>query len=83
MVSVPLSCLFLVLCGLCTSVMWGGIFNMAVEGLYLNGKFFGINLPANIVMDVEGHSETALVERGQFFIYKDGDGLARKEEDGE
>ena len=38
---------------------------------------------ANIVMDVEGHSETALVERGQFFIYKDGDGLARKEEDGE
>ena len=36
MVSVPLSCLFLVLCGLCTSVMWGGIFNMAVEGL---GKY--------------------------------------------
>lgn len=34
--SVPVSALFLVLCGLCTSVMWGGIFNLAVEGL---GKY--------------------------------------------
>ena len=33
MASVPLSALFLVLCGLCTSIMWGGIFNLAVEGL--------------------------------------------------
>ncbi|MDE5886538.1 MAG: MFS transporter [Muribaculaceae bacterium] len=33
---VPMSALFLVLCGLCTSVMWGGIFNLAVEGL---GKY--------------------------------------------
>ena len=36
MVSVPLSCMLLVLCGICTSVMWGGIFNLAVEGL---GKY--------------------------------------------
>jgi len=28
--------MLLVLCGLCTSVMWGGIFNLAVEGL---GKY--------------------------------------------
>ena len=34
--SVPLSCLFLFLCGLCTSVMWGCIFNLATEGL---GKY--------------------------------------------
>jgi len=33
---VPISILFLVLCGLCTSVMWGGTFNLAVEGL---GKY--------------------------------------------
>jgi FHS family L-fucose permease-like MFS transporter len=33
---VPMSALFLILCGLCTSVMWGGIFNLAVEGL---GKY--------------------------------------------
>ena len=33
MVEVPLSALLLVLCGLCTSVMWGTIFDLAVEGL--------------------------------------------------
>ncbi|MDE7180007.1 MAG: MFS transporter [Muribaculaceae bacterium] len=33
---VPISALYLVLCGLCTSVMWGSIFNLAVEGL---GKY--------------------------------------------
>ena len=33
---VPAKAMFLVLCGLCTSVMWGGIFNLAVEGL---GKY--------------------------------------------
>ena len=36
MFSVPVSALFLVLCGLCTSLMWGGIFNLSVEGL---GKY--------------------------------------------
>lgn len=36
MAGVPMSALLLVLCGLCTSVMWGGIFNLAVEGL---GKY--------------------------------------------
>jgi len=36
MTAVPISALFLVLVGLCTSVMWGGIFNLAVEGL---GKY--------------------------------------------
>lgn len=35
-VQVPISAMFLVLCGLCTSIMWGGIFNLAVEGL---GKY--------------------------------------------
>ncbi len=33
---VPMKCLFLFLTGLCTSVMWGGIFNLATEGL---GKY--------------------------------------------
>ena len=33
---VPLTALLFVLCGLCTSVMWGGIFNLSVEGL---GKY--------------------------------------------
>lgn len=34
--NVPINAMFLVLVGLCTSVMWGGIFNLAVEGL---GRF--------------------------------------------
>lgn len=33
MVNIPLSALLLVLCGLCTSVMWGSIFDLAVKGL--------------------------------------------------
>ena len=33
---VPMSMVFMFLCGLCTSVMWGSIFNLAAEGL---GKY--------------------------------------------
>ena len=33
---VPVTALLFVLCGLCTSLMWGGIFNLSVEGL---GKY--------------------------------------------
>lgn len=34
--AVPVNVMLLMLCGLCTSIMWGGIFNLAVEGL---GKY--------------------------------------------
>ncbi|MDO5571285.1 MAG: MFS transporter [Bacteroidales bacterium] len=33
---VPVGVMLLILCGLCTSIMWGAIFNLAVEGL---GKY--------------------------------------------
>ena len=33
---VPTKVLFIILCGLCTSVMWGVVFNLATEGL---GKY--------------------------------------------
>jgi FHS family L-fucose permease-like MFS transporter len=36
LVEVPLKAMLFVLVGLCTSIMWGGIFNLAVEGL---GKY--------------------------------------------
>ena len=36
MVTVPVAALLLVLCGLCTSIMWASIFNLATEGL---GKY--------------------------------------------
>jgi FHS family L-fucose permease-like MFS transporter len=36
MAEVPINAMFILLLGLCTSIMWGGIFNLAVEGL---GKY--------------------------------------------
>ena len=36
---IPVALLFFVACGLCTSVMWGAVFNLAVEGL---GKYTSI-----------------------------------------
>ncbi|KAA6329470.1 L-fucose-proton symporter [termite gut metagenome] len=36
LIKVPINVMFIALCGLCTSIMWGGIFNLAVEGL---GKY--------------------------------------------
>lgn len=35
---------------------------------------------ANIIMDVEGDTEDIYFKPGHFFIYKDGDGLAREED---
>ena len=64
---VPVNAMFLVLVGFCTSIMWGGIFNLAVEGLgkYLaaaSGIFMvlvcgGGILPAfqNFIADVAGY----------------------------
>ncbi len=34
--TLPVGLVFILLCGLCTSIMWGAIFNLAVEGL---GKY--------------------------------------------
>ncbi len=44
---VPLSIMLLMLCGLCTSVMWGGIFNLAVDGL---GKYTEVGAGIFMVM---------------------------------
>ena len=49
--TIPLSMLFMVLCGLCTSVMWGGIFNMAAEGL---GKYVPMGAGIFMAMVVGG-----------------------------
>ncbi len=38
-VNMPLNALFLILCGLCTSVMWGAIYNLSVKGL---GKYTAV-----------------------------------------
>lgn len=33
---IPIKCIFIFICGICTSIMWGGIFNLSTEGL---GKY--------------------------------------------
>ncbi|MGM9800580.1 MAG: MFS transporter [Muribaculaceae bacterium] len=38
-VQIPLNAVYFILCGLCTSVMWGAIFNLAVTGL---GKYTAV-----------------------------------------
>lgn len=48
---VPLSVLLFVLCGLCTSIMWGGVFNLAVEGI---GKYTAMGSGIFMVMVVGG-----------------------------
>lgn len=48
---VPLSVMLFVLCGLCTSIMWGSIFNLAVEGI---GKYTALGSGIFMVMVVGG-----------------------------
>lgn len=38
-VSIPMNAIYLIACGLCTSVMWGAIFNLSVQGL---GKYTSV-----------------------------------------
>lgn len=45
--TVPMGVMFFILCGLCTSVMWGGIFNLAVEGI---GKYTAMGSGIFMVM---------------------------------
>lgn len=66
LVNVPVNAMLLVLVGLCTSVMWGGIFNLAVEGLgkyteRASGIFMAmvcgggiLPLLQNVVVDMQG-----------------------------
>ena len=56
---VPMGVLFLVLGGLCTSIMWGGIFNMAVEGLgkyteFASGMFMTMVFGGAILVPFQG-----------------------------
>lgn len=65
-VNVPINAMLLVAVGLCTSVMWGGIFNLAVEGLgkyteRASGIFMALvcgggvlPLLQNLVIDMQG-----------------------------
>jgi len=59
MVNVPLSAILLVCCGLCTSVMWGTIFDLAVDGLgastnKASGIFMAMVVGGGIIPLVQG-----------------------------
>ncbi|MCQ2257225.1 MAG: MFS transporter [Bacteroidaceae bacterium] len=58
--TVPLSCVFIFLCGLCTSIMWGGIFNLSTEGL---GKYTAKASGLFMVMVVGGGVMPLVQER--------------------
>lgn len=58
--TVPLSCVFIFLCGICTSVMWGGIFNLSTEGL---GKYTAKASGLFMVMVVGGGVMPLVQER--------------------
>ena len=49
--TVPFSIILMVACGLCTSIMWGSVFNLAVEGL---GKYTSIASGIFMTMVVGG-----------------------------
>ncbi len=51
MQTVPLAVMLFTICGLCTSIMWGGIFNLAVEGI---GKYTEMGSGIFMVMVVGG-----------------------------
>lgn len=57
---VPVSAFLLILCGLCTSIMWGGIFNLAVEGL---GKYTA-QASGIFMMMVVGGGVMPLIQNG-------------------
>jgi FHS family L-fucose permease-like MFS transporter len=57
--NIPVSAILLVLCGLCTSVMWGTIFDLAVEGLgaateKASGIFMAMVVGGGIVPLIQG-----------------------------
>lgn len=62
---IPVAIVALILVGLCTSVMWGGIFNMAVEGLgrytsIASGAFMTMVCGGGILIPLQGVMADAL-----------------------
>ena len=62
---IPLAIVAFILVGLCTSVMWGGIFNMAVEGLgkytsVASGAFMTMVCGGGILIPLQGYTADAM-----------------------
>ena len=73
-VQVPLTALLLVLCGLCTSVMWGAIFNLAVEGIeerYLpmaSGLFMTMVVGGGVLPLIQGAVADATTYMSSYWV---------------
>ena len=70
---VPLSMFFMILCGLCTSVMWGAIFNLAAEGLgkytpAASGIFMALVCGGGILPFVQGLVADAVGYIGSYWV---------------
>lgn len=70
---VPLIMFFMVLCGLCTSVMWGSIFNLAAEGLgkytpAASGIFMALVCGGGILPFVQGVVADAIGYIGSYWV---------------
>lgn len=71
---VPLSVLLLVLCGLCTSIMWASIFNLATEGLgkytaQASGIFMMMVVGGGVVPVVQNFFADMIGYMPSYFVY--------------
>jgi FHS family L-fucose permease-like MFS transporter len=74
MTTVPLSALLLVLCGLCTSVMWASIFNLATEGLgkytaQASGLFMMMVVGGGVVPVIQNFFADYIGYMPSYFVY--------------
>ena len=74
MTTVPLSAILLVLCGLCTSVMWASIFNLATEGLgkytaQASGIFMMMVVGGGVLPVVQNFFSDIMCYMPSYFIY--------------
>ena len=65
--------IFMVLCGLCTSVMWGGIFNLAAEGLgkytpAASGIFMALVCGGGILPAIQGWIADSVGYLGSYWL---------------
>ena len=70
---IPLGMVFMFLCGLCTSVMWGAIFNLATEGLgkytpAASGIFMALVCGGGILPFVQGLLADAVGYLGSYWL---------------
>ena len=71
---VPVSALLLVLCGLCTSIMWASIFNLATEGLgkytaQASGIFMMMVVGGGVLPLIQGWFSNFMGYMPSYFVY--------------